>query len=133
VFVPKYHEGKGGWNGMATGSLSARPDIDGWLFSFARYGSTKSWIAEPEPKLTELVDRQRRELDGKKRIEILKEIQRYGASKFYWMVSPGQALSFTLAWPWLANRGVNVTYDGGGDNPQESLVGIWYDETQKNS
>jgi ABC-type transport system substrate-binding protein len=131
VHVPKYHTNKGQFNGMMTGTQGARAEIDGWLFGAGKFGTTKSWVGEPDPVLDDLVVRQRKELDAQKRVALLQEIQRYAGLHLKWLANPGQSLGFTLFWPWTANKGTYVYFDGGGDIPQENLVSLWYDESQK--
>ena len=83
-----------------------------------------------DTKLDDIIDRQRRELDRNKRLEILREFQRYEATQMHSIISPGEALSFTLAWPWLANRGVYSVSEANSAH-QESTIYLWYDAGKK--
>jgi ABC-type transport system substrate-binding protein len=131
-FLPNYHEGNGKFEGMTQGLISARPDVDGFVYSFTRSGSSKAWWGgDPDAKLDSLIDSQRREFDRDRRAGHLREYQKLLATKFYFMIAPGQALGFNLGWPWVGNRGVFPAFDGGGGDPQESLVTLWYDASKR--
>jgi hypothetical protein len=48
----------------------------------------------------------------------------------YFMMEPGQALGFSLTWPWLQNFGLWRSKEGGSAD-QEGNIYYWYDETKK--
>ena len=74
--------------------------------------------------------KQRGEADLQKRAAIIKDIQRYAATKMYVIHNAGDAVGFDLAWPWLANW--NVYRAGTGGAPwQETMYNQWIDATQK--
>jgi hypothetical protein len=80
--------------------------------------------------LDDLVSKQRAELDDKKRGALIEEIQRRVSSKMYMLMEPGQALGFTLNWPWLANFGLYRSKEGGSQD-QEGQVAWWYDASKR--
>ena len=61
---------------------------------------------------------------------LIKEFQRYYATKMYSLASPGVALSFTLGQPWYGNRGVYRGYTG-GSTATETYPLEWYDASKK--
>ena len=63
--------------------------------------STAAFIGDP--KMDELAERQRREFDPVKRIEILKEFQIYAAELMWVIPADGNFGSFAFMWPWLHN------------------------------
>jgi ABC-type transport system substrate-binding protein len=130
VWVPNYHQGNGKYEGIVVGAVSTLPDIDGTLVSNFRSGSVKTWSGLVDPKLDAIIDRQRRELNREKRIDTLKEFQRYEATQMHSIISPGEGLSFTLAWPWLGNRGVYSVSEANSAH-QESTIYLWYDASKK--
>jgi peptide/nickel transport system substrate-binding protein len=131
VHITKYHGGAGNYVGMMAGTQGARAELDGWLFGSGKFGTTKTWAPEPDAKFDDMVVAQRKELDPKKRVQIVHDIQRYGAQHMKWLANPGQTLTFSLYQPWMSNKGTFVYFNGGGEIPQENLVSIWYDESQK--
>jgi peptide/nickel transport system substrate-binding protein len=81
----------------------------------------------PTPEVTDLVLKQKSELDPKKRTAIIHDIQKKLAMD--WPVIPwaGTAPGFTLRWPWLKNHGVFIQ----GNGSAKSFVYAWYDESQR--
>jgi hypothetical protein len=71
-----------------------------------------------------MTTKMRREFDEKKRIELSHEIQKYEASKMYYMAFPGGANGFTLHWPCV--RGRNVWQ---GDAYRDDAT-LWLDQTK---
>jgi ABC-type transport system substrate-binding protein len=83
--------------------------------------------AKPHPGVTDLVLKQKTELDPQKRTAMIHEIQRQ--LSLDWPVLPwaGTAPGFTLRWPWLANHGVFVE----GSASARAYTHFWYDEKKK--
>jgi hypothetical protein len=71
----------------------------------------------------------RQELDPKKRIQISNDWQREVAKEMVIVPFPGNATSFSLAWPWLQNCGWYVVA-GGGTAQQETMTNWWYDKSK---
>ncbi|MPZ48106.1 MAG: hypothetical protein GEU75_02135 [Dehalococcoidia bacterium] len=121
--------------GVAWGSSGQDyPDIDGVLQ--AHYVPDKDRTGEldatgkPDAKLGDLIRQQRVETDTEKRVTILQDIQRYIASKMYRMLDAGDALTFTLANPWIGNYGV-YRAPSGGSEWTESYIHWWIDNSKK--
>jgi len=79
-------------------------------------------------KIQDLIDAQRRELDEKKRLGILEQLQKELALQMPTVPYPGAANGFSLAWPQLANYAVFKT-----QADPESVIWTrnWYDESKK--
>lgn len=95
--------------------LAAGGGLDFYLYNFYYYndGDKATTGGHPflDPDLRALVVKQRQEMDVKKRIEVLKDIQRYLAKKFYIVPTDGNYGSFTFYWPWVHNIGFAEPYD----------------------
>jgi peptide/nickel transport system substrate-binding protein len=76
-------------------------DIDYVLFQNFHSGGPAT--AYPDPKMDELIRRQRREMDYEKRVEALHEFQRYAARTFNIEPTWLPFGSFGFEWPWLHN------------------------------
>ena len=82
---------------------------------------------KPIPIVTDLVLKQKTEIDPHKRTEIVQEIQRQLALEWPDISWAGTAPGFTLRWPWLMNHGVFIE----GNGSAKSFVYAWYDEKKK--
>ena len=82
----------GKFDGMAIGPQGNGFEIDDWLFSgyYPEQPHNRSHVADAE--LNKMLIAQRRELDPKKRLAIVHDIQRYLADKAYYVYLP--------TWPW---------------------------------
>lgn len=81
------------------------PDAQ-WIRQWHSTGESTVW---KDPKVDDIIMRQRRETDMQKRIEILKEFQRYAAETFYQFPGNGLIGSFGFWWDWLRNSNYPVT------------------------
>jgi ABC-type transport system substrate-binding protein len=84
--------------------------------------------ANPLPGITDLVAKQRQEIDPAKRASIVQQIERQCAIDFPDVSWAGDAPGFTLRWPWLANHGVFT--DGLGGTAR-TFVTYWYDKSKQ--
>jgi len=111
-----------------------RGDIDQYLstrFSPGGASGTQSMFPEVFPwyqKAQDLITAQRKELDDKKRLGILEELQKELAIQMPTVPYPGAANGFSLAWPQLANFSVYTTQ---ADNESTIYPHLWYDESKK--
>ena len=111
-----------------------RGDIDQHLstrFSPGGASGTQSMFPEVFPwyrKAQDLITQQRQELDEKKRLGILEELQKELAIQMPTVPYPGAANGFSLAWPQLANFNVFWTQS---DEPSTVWPYHWNDESKK--
>lgn len=133
-YQPRFVNTPGQWEGIASTQTAARPEVDVLLFEYFKSNSRRAGHVMPDGKpdtvLDDLVTKQRAELDDKKRGALIEDIQRRVSSKMYMMMEPGQALGFTLNWPWLANFGLYRSKEGGSQD-QEGQVYWWYDASKR--
>jgi hypothetical protein len=78
-----------------------------------------------------MVIRQRTEVDPKKRLSIIQEIQRQLALDWPDMSLPGDAPGFTLRWPWLRNHGIYL--EGFGTGSARQFTHYWFDQSKQKS
>ncbi len=139
VWLPQYLYGysagnKPGFNGVTLSLTTTFPDVDAYVFAMDH--SKGQYIRRPESmydaRMDEILEKERREFDFKKRMDLVKEYQRYAASKMYDFPVSGQALGFALNWPWVGNAGV---YNAWAQDAaaQTSTTYLWYDKSKRAS
>ncbi len=110
-----------------------RGDIDQYLstrFSPGGASGTQSIMPQVYPwyqKTQDLISAQRKELDDKKRLTILEDLQKEMAVQMPTVPFPGAANGFTLAWPQLANLNVYATQ---ADNESTLYPHYWFDASK---
>ncbi len=127
-YNPKYLNGKANFEGLSMLPSSAGPDIDTHFASKYTVNGRATYIAEPIPNITPLIEEQRREFDTQKRNELLKELQRRMAVNMPAVPVGGLALGYTLQWPYLGNRGWFVQYAGA--TASELYPQFWLDKSK---
>jgi ABC-type transport system substrate-binding protein len=91
---------------------SAGTDIDYNLFR--NYSSKYHLAAYTDPKLDEIIDKQRREADPLKRAEYIKDFQRFVADSFAGLPGPWRNTGWSFQWDWLRNTNYKVATGHGG-------------------
>jgi ABC-type transport system substrate-binding protein len=86
-----------------------------------------------EPRFLELNEKQSREMDEKKRIELVKETQRFLADWFPMILYPGIAKGVTLYQPWHGNAGVHITRNNETGGFNGHLRYRWVDSSKMTS
>lgn len=90
------------YTGMIGPVVASGGSVDAHMARF--YHATQATHAfRGDPVMMDLIDRQRREVDPQRRIEIIKEYQRYAGKVFYHLPCEGNFGSFGFYWPWLHN------------------------------
>jgi ABC-type transport system substrate-binding protein len=110
----KVHFGSNAHEGIAFGFFqSTFPDVDLVLLSWYMSGQTRTGHVDasgkPDAYMDGLIQKQRVETDNAKRMEILREFQRYAARTMYTYMGAGDSTRFELGQPWLGNWGVYRT------------------------
>jgi peptide/nickel transport system substrate-binding protein len=95
-----YNPNLKGMNGTSSGAGSAN-DPEHVLFNL--YYSKGRQACWSDPKMDEIILRQRREFDAQKRGEIIKEWQKYIAKEFYVLPRRHTFASWTFWHPWVHN------------------------------
>lgn len=116
-YLPKFYWNKGDFNGITVGATTDYPaDPDGHIFAYYHSKGSRQKVAFKgtetiDTKSDSMIEAQRRELDPKKRVELIREWQRYVATTMPTVPFPGVANTFTFAWPWWGNYGVHRAWD----------------------
>ena len=124
--------GGGNFEGISFINSFSVPDASDFFFrfynskgaTFYSFDADGSGKGAGDPMLDQLTIKLRQEFDEKKRIDIAHEIQKYEASKMYYMAFPGGANGFTLRWPCV--RGQLVWQ---GDAYRDDAT-LWLDTTK---
>jgi ABC-type transport system substrate-binding protein len=116
------------FDGMAYGRIASFPEVDSYFGNHLYPGGTFFKFEENFPpaddKWYQLIKAQQLEQDRKRRIELIKEWQRYAAQKMYIIPHPGQATTFGLSWPWAGNVGA---FSSRGGTPE---ITLWLDKSK---
>jgi len=134
-YLPKYWyipSGAGDFKGINVGAYTTFFDVDGFLASYYLSKSNTQQVGfgtNGDPQVDSMIEAQRKELDQSKRATIIKDLQKYLATKMYTVPWPGQASPYVLYWPWISNRGTNRSYFA-ETAPQEVLTTWWFDRSK---
>jgi peptide/nickel transport system substrate-binding protein len=115
------------FDGAAYGLIPVFPEVDSLFANHYISGGPYYKFEEEYPKDARwdgFMKAQQLEQDPKKRAEIIKDFQRYAAGKMYVLPYPGQANTFSIAWPWVGNFG---TFTSRGTNADTYL---WLDKSK---
>jgi ABC-type transport system substrate-binding protein len=126
------HEGIG----FTLGAVTSADAVDYFVWRYysksgatsgAIFGDIGSGAGAGDPKVDEFIDKAKAELDAKKQVTILQDLQRYLAGMQYAVTSPGLATQFTIAWPAVKNY---LTYQGDSRSINSFYHTWWLDDTQ---
>jgi ABC-type transport system substrate-binding protein len=144
VFTPKMSvtgnpDGGHDFEGLAFGSIGgvtggySDPEAT-WGTHFTPGGTMykfeKNFV---DPKFVELNQKQSREMDEKKRIELVKETQRVLADWFPMILFPGLAKGVTLYQPWFGNAGAIISRNNEAGGWNGHLKYRWLDKSKMTS
>lgn len=102
-YLPNVIE-KGNFSGVRVGPFTEYVDEDTYLRSAYLPGTDRNPAGYDDPKLTDMIEKQRREFDWEKRKRILWDIQVYLSDNMWNIPWGGQATSgFTFTQPWMMN------------------------------
>ncbi len=111
----------GKFDSMVFGPLTPFLEPDNFLFGQYYTGEPRNRSHVKDPVLDDLLVRQRRAMDVKRRREVINDIQRHLAKQQYYVHAP--AGTYIAVWDGaLKNYGPNLGYDYGG-----RLVAAWLD------
>lgn len=134
-YLPKYWyipSGAGDFKGINFGAYTTFFEVDGYLNAYYHSKSNIQQVGfgtQGDPRVDNLIETQRKELDAAKRTTIIKDLEKYLATKMYTVPWPGQTAGFTLYWPWISNRGTHRSYFA-ETAPQEVLQTWWFDKSK---
>ncbi|PYM03384.1 MAG: hypothetical protein DMD82_17020, partial [Candidatus Rokuibacteriota bacterium] len=106
---------------MAVGLFGAWTDPDSYLYRYYMPGQASNAGGVNDPRLTEMIRRERRTFNVANRREILYDIQRYLSQQLYYLYGP--SVIAVAAWePYVKNFAPNFGHDYGG-----RLMAAWLD------
>ena len=107
---------------MMTTLRGGNNDPDAYLFRTSVPGQPPNAGGVNDPKLTEMIQLQRRTFDVAKRRDIIFDIQRHVAQQAWVLFGP--SVSAAAAWePHIKNFGPNIGHDYGG-----RMMAAWLDK-----
>jgi peptide/nickel transport system substrate-binding protein len=89
--------------GVGVTPVNTAVDVDLELYQFFHSGGSLSLMNETDPKVDEMIEKQRVELDTDRRVAIIHEFQKYMLQKMHTIPWDGSSSGFTFKWPWLRN------------------------------
>ncbi len=132
------HTGKGQFEGLGSRfAPGAGGDIDQYLSTrFNVPAADFNMFKEPIPKIQPLVEAQRKELDAKKRLDILFQLEKEMALQMPTLPHAGIANGFDIAWPHLANFNAFSTNSPGANIAGQTAaadvwIHYWYDKSKQ--
>jgi len=129
-FIPKYASYPAGghtFDGLGLASITGYPEVDVYMSDHYSPGGALNHFEVDYPKDAQwdsLVKAQKSEFDTKKRLAILKDIQRHHAGKMYGIHRAGGSLGFTLWNPEVQNVRAFASRFG-GQSPAAELMQYW--------
>ncbi|HLF78866.1 MAG TPA: ABC transporter substrate-binding protein [Dehalococcoidia bacterium] len=136
TFNTNIRESKGNFDGMAYVGWGENGDPEHTIGGIFAPNAAPNWqIGLGEDKeLNRLVLGQVREIDRAKRVQMLKDVQKYLATKMYAFPTPGDYLPFRLYQPWVGNIGYFVSpivHPVQENISQTELTYRWIDKSKK--
>lgn len=134
-YLPKYYWNKADFNGIAVGATTDYPaDPDGHIFAYYHSKGARQKVAFKgtetiDAKSDSMIEAQRQELDPQKRIQLIKDWQKYVATTMPTVPFPGVTSSFSFAWPWVGNYGVYRNWDGESSRFSQAEH-LWFDKSK---
>jgi len=109
IFLSQIRNTGGNFDGHAIAFYFDHHDYDWTMYLAYHPSSTDFWMGKnnEDPKMTDFVNRQRRELDPKKRESIWQDFVKYDIEKMYYMPYhwPANWLPYYIGQPWLGGWG----------------------------
>ena len=122
--------------GFTLGAVTSADSVDYFVWRYysksgatsgAIFGDIGSGPGEGDPKVDDLIEKAKSELNAHKQVLILQDLQRYLAGMQYAVTSPGLGTAFSLAWPAVRNY---LTFQGDSRAINAFYYTWWLDETQ---
>lgn len=136
-YLPKFYWNKGDFNGITVGATTDYPaDPDGHIFAYYHSKGSRQKVAFKgtdtiDAKSDAMIDAQRKELDADKRIQMIRDWQKYVATTMPTVPFPGLTSTFTFAWPWAGNYGVHRNWDAESSRFSQAEH-LWFDKSKYN-
>lgn len=133
-YLTNVYFGKGNFKGVAIGATTQFPEVDQFLFAYFHSQGSRQKVAFQgkelvDTKSDQMIEAQRKELDANKRAQMIKDWQKYAGVQMPMVPYPGQANTFSLAWPWIGNWAVNRAWDTESDR-QSVETRLWFDKSK---
>jgi peptide/nickel transport system substrate-binding protein len=136
LYLTEVRNTGGNFDGISISFYFDHHDFDWTLYLAYHPSSTDFWMgkANEDPKMTDLVLRQRRELDPKKRASIFQEFVKYDIDKMYYLPYhfPVDFKPFVVGQPWVGGWGWwNPYIEQNPAGAGQVLSQYWYDPSKK--
>ena len=136
-YLPNYYWNKGDFKGIAVAATTDYPgDPDGHIFSYYHSKGSRQKVAFKgtetiDAKMDKMIEDQRRELDPQKRVQMIKDWQKYAATTMPTIPFPNtiSGTTFTFYHPWNGNAGVHRAWDGESARFSQAEH-LWFDKSK---
>jgi len=136
LYLTEIRNTGGNFDGISVSFYFDHHDYDWTMYLAYHPSSTDFWMgkANEDPKMTDFVNRQRRELDNKKREQIWQDFVKYDVEKMYYIPYhfPVDSQPYYVAQPWVGGWGwwqpyIEQNPAGGGQIYSQ----YWFDASKK--
>jgi len=114
-YLPEYVTKRGQHEGVliALGAVTSPDPVDYYVWRYysksggtsgAIFGDVGSGTGAGDPKVDDMIEKAKAELDAAKQKTILQDLQKYLGGMMYTVGSPGNATTYDLAWPAVGNH-----------------------------
>ncbi len=136
-YLPKYYWNKADFKGIAVAATTDYPgDPDGHIFAYYHSKGSRQKVAFKgtdtiDAKSDKMIEDQRREMDPQKRMQMIKDWQKYVATTMPTIPFPSTTTgtSFTFYWPWAGNSGVHRAWDTESQRFSQAEH-LWFDKSK---
>jgi peptide/nickel transport system substrate-binding protein len=136
-YLAKVRDTGGNFDGIGIAFYNDHHDFDWTMFLKYHPTSTDFWmrIAGEDPKMTDFVNRQRREMDTKKREQIFQDFVKYDVGQMYYIPHyPADWKPYYIGQPWLGGWGWWQPYiEQYLQGPGQWYTNFWFDASKRPS
>ena len=136
-YLEKVRNTGGDFDGIGLAFYNDHHDFDWTMMLKYHPKSTDFWmrIAGEDPKMTDFVNRQRRELDQKKREQIFQDFVKYDVGQMYYMPHfPADWQPYYVGQPWVGGFGWHQPYiEQYLQGPGQWHSAFWFDASKKSA
>ena len=130
-YLPNYYFAQGNFRpSIVVGAMTTYPDVGQFMLAYYHSQGARQKVGSGDSRSDRLIEQQMAEVeDEERRIELVREWQRYMAEQMLIVPYPGQSQGFSVNWPWVGNIGYYRAYHA-YTAPTETLIYWWYNKSK---